>query len=448
MIHTYRTSRKGLIFALVLLFLFMLVLNTMTPMLADDFQYYYGFHDLKPIDSIESIIPSMIAHGKQINGRYFAHGLVQLFLMLPPLLFDIVNAAVFVATIYLAYHVCNKGKKTDTLFFLSFFGAYWLFQWNFGQTTLWLDGSVNYLFALFFSLIFILPYLYSVLYQKNIHPLLILPHMLLSVWVGGYLEMTAVGFVGTACLLLGADLFYFKNRRSLLLLPSILCALFGFGIMALAPAQIANKLSDFSILNLLSTLGMALLVFASLIPLIILFIALLIKHLKENTHKRRILSAIAVALGAIASNLVLVFAKYYSLRCSICCVFLTTLAVGILWGTEEHRLPTKRLRLWLKIFSAALLLAIVVGTVDIGMTLYKVQENEQIIAEALDNGESEITLECPVPITKYNALMGLRYLSIDDTDPWPNPFLARYYGIEQLHGSSSVPKSVRWLLTH
>jgi hypothetical protein len=182
--------------------------------------------------------------------------------------------------------------------------------------------------------------------------------------------------------------------------------------------------------------------------LIILFVCLFKGKYRDETHRRRILTAIAVALGALASNFVLVFAKYYSLRSSCCFIFLSILATAILWGGEELPSPSRRMQKWLKVFSVALILAVVIGIADVGFTLYQVNQNEALIAEAVAQGEGSITLNCPIPWTKYNALSGLRYLSTDAQDPWPNIYLAKYYGIGEIHGSMAESPWIEWLLSY
>ena len=179
MLSCFNRSRK-MHFATVGAMLFvMLIFNMLTGLLADDFQYAFSFATGEQIGSFSEAIESIIAHGEQINGRYFAHFLAQACLLLPPIVFDIINTLVFVACIYIVYALCNKGERSN-LFLVSIFVFVWLFEQDFGQVNLWLDGSCNYLFAIFFGLLYIIPYLRSTMQDKPISPWLILPHTLLS----------------------------------------------------------------------------------------------------------------------------------------------------------------------------------------------------------------------------------------------------------------------------
>ena len=87
-------SKKLFIASLLLLYLLMLALNLFTPFGMDD--YYYAFSCLtgERMTRLDQLIPSLIAHGKVMNGRYAAHFFVQLFAMLPNFIFDLCNAAV------------------------------------------------------------------------------------------------------------------------------------------------------------------------------------------------------------------------------------------------------------------------------------------------------------------------------------------------------------------
>ena len=429
-------SKKAHFMTIGVMFAVLLVFNMLTKLLADDFQYFFSFATGKPIESFQDSIDSIIAHGKHINGRYFAHYVAQFFLRMPPLLFDLVNSAVFVATIYTVYAVSNRGRGYNNLFLIAIFGSVWLFEHDFGQVNLWLDGACNYLFAIFFGLIYLLPFLRSVLWRKQIRLWMLPPHFLIAFWFGGYLEVTSVGFIGASCLFLLADVFIYKNRRSLRLLPSILFGMLGTATMVLSPAQTVNKMAAFSLVNLLTTFGVSLLMILSIFPIILLYIVLFRRARAEQTDTRVLISSLILAAGALASNFVLLLAKYYALRCSSAFVFLSIFATALLYGNLKNCELSPRMKKFAGLFAVALVLALTLGLADNIATFAIIQDHEVQIQEAIARGEKEITLCRPVPLTKYNGLWGLRYLDIRDPDGWPNCFYARYYGLERVNGRS------------
>ncbi len=131
------TQAKYLVFSGI--FLSMLLLNMLTPMIADDYLYSVN-------NGIADIIKRLIEQYHTQNGRIVAHLFARVFLSLPKFLFNICNAAVFCVLIYLICLIARKEAEqiriTDILF--TFF-LILLFVPNFGQTVLWEDGSANYL---------------------------------------------------------------------------------------------------------------------------------------------------------------------------------------------------------------------------------------------------------------------------------------------------------------
>ena len=436
MVNDFKRSKKAHVIILCAIFAIMLLFNALTQLLADDFQYSFSFATGMPITSFEDSIASIIKHGECFNGRYFAHYIVQVCLLLPPFVFDLINTTVFIATVYIVYAICNRGKENNNTLLIGIFGCVWLFEHDFGQVNFWLDGSCNYLFAILFGLFYIYPFIRSLLFGKKNSIWMILPHILVAFWFGGYLEMTSVGFIGASCLFVAAELFFYKNYRALLLVPSIIVAFLGFLTIVNAPAQAFNKLTEFSFSNMLTTFGVALLMVASIIPIIILYVVFFKRALKEGTERRVLLTSLIIAAGALASNFVLIIAKYYALRCSISFVFMAIFATALLYGNLQNQDFGRAEKKLSKVFAVVLSLAIVIGLVDNVITFTAIEDHKQIIAEALERGEDEVELCRPVPFTKYNALWGLRYLDIKSPDGWPNIHFAKYYGLEKAYGTS------------
>ncbi len=116
MFTNYKTSKRGHLATLVALFLFALAYNILTVRIADDFMYSLSFATGEHLTGLSDIINSLIEHGNGVNGRYFSHFFAHFFLMLPDIVFDLVNSAIFVATIYIVYAFCNRGKETNNFF--------------------------------------------------------------------------------------------------------------------------------------------------------------------------------------------------------------------------------------------------------------------------------------------------------------------------------------------
>ncbi|MBR3894665.1 MAG: hypothetical protein IKJ35_05905 [Clostridia bacterium] len=436
MFKNYKTSKRWHFASLGALFLFALIYNILTVRIADDFMYSLSFATGEHLSGIPDIIDSLIEHGNGVNGRYCSHFFAHLFLMLPDIVFDLVNSAVFVATIYMVYAFCNKGKEINNFFLMGIFGAIWLFELEVGQVNFWLDGACNYLWAVFFGLLFLLPYLNSLLYQKSLRLLLLIPHLAVSVLLGGYLEPLSVGFLFIAGVVFLIDLFYLKNKRALLFIPSLLGACAGLAMMAFAPAESINKISSFSLLKLLEIFGIALFVLARLFPLILLSFALFKRAKAENADKRLFLTVLVLAAGALVSNFILLLATNYPMRCGTPCIFLTVFVTALLFGAVKNRTFGKKTQTCFKLGVLALGLGLVIGILDTANTYVVLTENEAIVETALENGETHVELKKPTPLTKYNPLWRLIYLDSEDATRWPNFYVAKYYGLESIIGSS------------
>ena len=438
MLKKFKTSQRAHFLTLGVMFLIMLIFNVLTKRIADDFMYSLSFATGKHLDGLQDIMNSLVVHGQGVNGRYFAHFFAHLFLSLPDIVFDLVNAAVFVSTVYIVYRVCNAKNTTNNLFLVAIFGAVWLFEHEFGQINIWLDGSCNYLFGVLFGLLYILPYINSLLYQKSLPLLLILPHMLVSVLLGGYLEPLTVGFGCMAGLFTLTDLFYYKNKQALRLIPSLLSSAFGLYIMVSAPAERVNKLSEFSFSNLFETVGVSLFVLASIFPVAWLYIALFKRAKRENTDNRVLITSGILAIGALISNFILLIAKHYPLRCSVAFVFLAIFATALLYGNVKDFSFGPKAQKVCKLFSVALVLALVIGLADNVNTFVALQKNERIIAQSLERGEKDVELYLPVTFTKYNGLNGLIYLDTESAQNWPNFYFADYYGLDTVIGKNKM----------
>ena len=137
------------------IFLLMLALNRLTPYICDDFTYRLNFLTREPLGSFWEIFPSMYAHSYKMNGRLISHGLAQVFMLLPPLVFDIFNAAVFAGTLLLAVRL-GTGERNG-LFLLLSLCLFWNFLPVFGQVALWQVGALNYFWSLTALLLFVTP---------------------------------------------------------------------------------------------------------------------------------------------------------------------------------------------------------------------------------------------------------------------------------------------------
>ena len=181
------------------IFLLMFVFNRMTLYLFDDFLYLYSFADKTRITSIAQIFPSMAAHIQTMNGRTMAHFLVQLFMLLPMWVFDLVNAGMFLLLIWGICALAGMERKRSNLLTAAVFCAIWVYAPAFGQVVLWQDGATSYLWASSLGLVLLYLTAQDCLYDRGIKsPWGKMGFLALSFLTGGYLEPTSAGVL-VAC---------------------------------------------------------------------------------------------------------------------------------------------------------------------------------------------------------------------------------------------------------
>ena len=138
-------EKYGIIIFLSLIFFIMLILNSLTPLISDDFGYSFNL-SYERLTGLRDIINYQIVHYNLWGGRTVAHVLVQLFLLGPKVIFNIFNSLCFTTLIYLIYLIIKREKENALMIPIIFFLVYFL-QPVFGQCCLWLTGSCNYLWT-------------------------------------------------------------------------------------------------------------------------------------------------------------------------------------------------------------------------------------------------------------------------------------------------------------
>ena len=99
----FKCLTKMQLISFLLLFLTAFLVNYWTPYAADDYSYMYNLGNGERITSVFQIFPSLAVHYMQyVNGRIVSHFFVMLFLTAPKIIFDVLNAFLFVFFIAIA----------------------------------------------------------------------------------------------------------------------------------------------------------------------------------------------------------------------------------------------------------------------------------------------------------------------------------------------------------
>ncbi len=142
----------GLAFLIFTVFAVMFTLSLLTPMVADDYNYAFGYADDTRISSLQQIWDSMYWHRKYLNGRVFAHGWLSFVLMYPRWVFGALNAAVASFFSWTTVRFCSDRGCLHAVRAAAFA---WLLLWvcmpGFGQVFFWTAGACNYFWGFTFA---------------------------------------------------------------------------------------------------------------------------------------------------------------------------------------------------------------------------------------------------------------------------------------------------------
>lgn len=372
----------------------------------------------------------MKAHALELNGRIVAHSLVQLFEMLPKPLFNVINSALFICLLMLLSRYI--GIYGETFPFLCLFGALAVFVPAFGEVFFWLDGSINYLWAILINLVFLMPFFTFSFKGRACSAGKLVLLGILGFFAGAFQEtMSAVTIFLAFIMLLYARRFKKMKVAPLWGLP-LITAVLGLVYMATRPAEIGVKTYAFdparvfnSFLNVADFFG----VFGPLICIFVFSFTLCI--LLKRDRDTLVLSGMFF-VGFLAANCMMVVASIYPPRtASPAAVFLilaSALPLRELFKTEcrKYMIALSAVLLSVAAFDFAY------GAVDIASVYAQYTANVNTIYECKAMGQtSEIQLSSLYGSTKFSVAYEMGYPS---GHAYVNECLAKYFDVDSIIG--------------
>ena len=147
-------ENKQIVVGATLVFILALVYNTLSPYTTDDYAYMYSAVTGERITNIFQIFPSLWDDYMNIHGRIVPHFFLQLFLIGPKWIFNIVNAVMQALLIWLMMRISGSKQYNSLLFWLAIPVALWAFIPAYGQVFFWMSGIVNYSWCYVFALLY------------------------------------------------------------------------------------------------------------------------------------------------------------------------------------------------------------------------------------------------------------------------------------------------------
>lgn len=307
--------KNKILFGLFLLSLLcFFLMNHFTGIAIDDFAYKFVFTENGPegtrVTSIADLFESQYNHYFITNGRILLNGLAQVFLISDnKLWFNIVNTLFFAALQILIYFYikARKGSINISLYLL-FLSIIWFIIPGPNHTLLWLDGSINYLWAVVIALVFLQTHFYLACSKKAVS-LIWFPCLLLFGLVAGAThEAISLG-------LSGALFFYYIVNRDKVkkeILPLVIGYFIGTVFITLAPGNMvrlnSGAAADSSFISLILQRVYGLVLSTpSMVAIIILIAALIFIFFYNRIKFREIISENIILLYAIILSLGFIF---------------------------------------------------------------------------------------------------------------------------------------------
>lgn len=435
-------SGKTIFVAAGLLFAVMLLFNVLTLKICDDYIYAFSFATGERIQSVAQIFPSMANHYYTMNGRLLTHALVQLMLMLPGVVFDLLNAGMFCGMLVLIYyHTCFRiSKKHNALLFLTTAALVWRVTPVFGHVFLWLDGAVNYLWPMTLALLYLLP----VLWESEGRPCLKtragqLLYVLLGAPIGAMSETISMGVLIVSFFSVLLQRFYRKAPVRVWRIGALLACAAGYIMMIRSPGTWKNRITGGGGFGqrLLDVLERYV---SRLNWLIVLWLVLFAAALYFNRRHAAVIRSVVFMLVSVALNFMHIVANRYPLRGMLgTTIFLFMADMSLLAMFWESRYEV------LVSITAALCMYFAAvsffpGAYDILQTYHALRARENYIIESREKGDLDLKISVFDTQTEYSAAHDLRYLKKKTANDWPNLYMARYYGLNSLVGTKESTK--------
>ena len=425
-----------------------LYLNLCIPLYADDYRYSLVFGTSRHLESLTDVIISGRNLYQTWGGRIVAAGIGQLALLgkWQTTVFRFLNTCVFLGLNLLLVDFgrsrywggsnstaasinggrSDYGRPRWMLFLISFY-LFWLFVRTLGETTLWLMGSVNYLWILFFYSTTPETF-HNAIYQKQFSNLdfACIDGIFCRVWVRVHLTY-------------GPDIFlilFFRQekgfRRISWQIPGFLAYLAGYILLVAAPGNtiraeyfgvdgtffslLVNNIPHYVKLHIFSW------------EILLLLLVLVLVALKKLG---RIDWTTWVFIGAgFFNNGLMLVSPTLPMRSSFASS--AFFICSILSLLSNPSLVTRRVLVWILIAFSAI--SIVLAFSD-GISYWEWRvldkERKSIARAALENDES--TAEWPLPSMRFNQRVFERDIK-GSSSYWVNEAVANYYGFDAVFG--------------
>ena len=415
---------------------YFLFLNLTIPLYADDYWYSLSFGTIDHLESLTDVFVSQWRHYFEWGGRSVAHTIGQLALLGPLWVFRVFNTIAFaLLNALIAFHATRSGgQRPGWLLFLISTCLFWLAVPKLGETTLWLMGSVNYLWNAVFILLFLL-ITTKTLEAERRKPLLIGSHVIFGLLAGWGYETTSLTGLSVAILL---GTFYSPERftkRLVRLLPGFSAYLIGYIFLLAAPGNsvrsaMIGRESDL-ITTMLSNFPRFVGLHALSIGLLLVLLGLAVRVIRNSGWRPFLQSrALLFAAAGLMNNGLMLAAPAIPMRSGFGgSVFFVLSAVSMAAAIRDKRR-------WPMITVATLVILVsACVAVPVGRAYWKLHvldiERRALASAARKSGLEAV--EWPLPDVQIDGRVFARDIR-PSPKYWVNQQVADFYGFREILG--------------
>lgn len=429
------------------------ILNSLTPLIADDYAWGYINGTGTRIENLKDILVSMYNFYFNWGGRIGGEFYNQLFTLTGKPIFNIFNTIIYIINTLLIYHICIERKKIKVSLYIGINLLLWFFVQDYGQVMFWISGACNYLWAITPILIIILIFRKYSINQEIIKNNLINAFIIFIVGIlaGWSSENGSAGML--VILTLYLVYYYFNNIKvSKYIISGYISSLIGYALLIGAPGNFVRKSVEQSAVNtsiifrffMITYFWVAYLFVIFIILTIVFFIGKRYFDLKKNNSIYQAAIFIIASLGAAYC---MIASPTSPERTWFSVVVFLIISIGILYDKFDFKainvekktvLMLRRLVLAVIIFASC---NFIVMYFDTTISTYEimVQTNERKQYILSEKAKGNLDISMPIISHKYPLLAGhdaLHGLSDITTDPnhYANKAVCKYYGLNSITG--------------
>ncbi len=449
--------RKIIFFGiLVCTFLCVFAYNVLTPYLSDDYAYLRQLRE--EASGIKDVVRLAYNELFEHGGRFLHYFTFRLFLFIGnKMIFNIVASCLFVILGLGIYANVENRKKYDIMTILLSYLLVWLFSISFGETVLWITGSVVYLFATTYIVLSLALYKYLLKKDEIKRPVLMCVLMfLLALFAGNSSENNSGAAILLICIFTFNAFNDHKNTNNgkvsfgHFIKPYMIAAwtgyILGYLLLVLAPGahnRAATKADgDYSgIVGILSHIYKLSMCFRDylkpfIIAIPILLVIYAVKRRFKSFRDVRENNSILFVFAAIASTYALMFIPLPVKRVFFgASIFMIIAFIDLLMGLREDEEMTKIIRYSLvSILCISFFFTYLENLVNLARIYREDNERTAIMEEAQQSGKEYV--EIPQFREAFENDYTAAYANDLEEDPgyWINTFYEDWYEIDQIVG--------------